>query len=135
MSAKLCIVVAALLAGTAIALGAWKAHGLEQWLIDYGTESAEIGQRLAHFDVATRYQIYHALALLSVGAISLQQSSKLLAVVGVLFVVGILLFSGSLYALVFDLPIHPLVTPSGGGLLLLGWLGLALAAPRLWADG
>ena len=135
MSAKLWIAVAAVLAGTAIALGAWKAHGLEQWLIDHGIESVDIGQRLAQVDVATRYQTYHALALLSVGVISLQHSSKLLTAVGLLFAIGTLLFSGSLYALVFDLPIHPLVTPGGGGLLLLGWLGLALAALRLGGDG
>lgn len=131
MSAKIWIVVAALLAGTAVALGAWRAHGLEQWLTDHGTEPQNMGERLGHCDVAIRYQMYHALALLSVAAIALRQPSKPLAAVGSLFVLGVLLFSGSLYALVFDLPIHPLVTPLGGVVLLLGWIGLALAAPLL----
>ena len=106
----------------AVALGAFGAHGLRTRLVP---------DMLSVFEVAVRYQMYHALALLGVGALAGRVAAGPAAVAGWLFVVGTVVFSGSLYAL--SLTGHRwlgAVTPLGGVAFLAGWLVLAWAA---WA--
>jgi uncharacterized membrane protein YgdD (TMEM256/DUF423 family) len=106
-----------------VALGAFAAHGLKLRL------SAEY---LAVFQTGTHYQMLHSLALLAVALLLRQAPQGLLRVSGVLFAVGILLFSGSLYLLtLLGLPALGMLTPVGGLCLLAGWLYLGLAAWRL----
>ena len=104
-----------------VGLGAFGAHGLKTRL------SAEM---LAVFETGVRYQMYHALALLVVSAaIGHLGSARLLVSAGWLFVAGIVLFSGSLYALALS-GVTPLgaITPIGGLAFLGGWACLALFA-------
>lgn len=106
-----------------VALGAFAAHGLRERL--------EL-PLLAVFQTGVQYQMYHALALLGVALwLRLAGPSVWLNAAGWLFVLGVLLFSGSLYALALGGPrwLGP-VTPLGGLCFLLGWTALALCAIR-----
>lgn len=112
--------IAALSGFLSVALGAFGAHGLRQTLSE---------ELLGVFEVGARYQFYHALALLAVGILATQRRSVALHVAGWCFLLGTLVFSGSLYALALT-AYRPLgmITPIGGAAFLLGWLALAIAA-------
>jgi uncharacterized membrane protein YgdD (TMEM256/DUF423 family) len=110
------------LAGLAVGLGAFGAHGLRNVL------SAE---DLATFEVGVRYQMYHALALVAVAWASTRWESSAIVVAGWMFVAGIVLFSGSLYLLVITGPRWlGAITPLGGVAFLIGWALLAWTAFR-----
>jgi uncharacterized membrane protein YgdD (TMEM256/DUF423 family) len=103
-----------------VALGAFAAHGLQTRL------GADM---LATFETAVRYQMYHALALLAVGWAHTRWPSAVLTAGGWLFFAGVLLFSGSLYALSLSgVRWLGAITPLGGLAFLAGWLCLAWAA-------
>ena len=105
----------------AVAAGAFGAHGLKGSLDAYA---------LGIFETAARYQMYHALALLGAGALAAQEkfSPRWLGASALLFGAGILLFSGSLYALALGAPRWTgMITPVGGLLFMAGWLALAIA--------
>lgn len=99
--------------GSGVVLGAWGAHGLETFLGHSHTSSWETG---------VLYQLVHGLALLVVGVLLQQQYSQRLTWVSGLLIAGVLLFSGSLYALTLGGPrwLGP-VTPLGGVFLISGW--------------
>lgn len=103
-----------------VALGAFAAHGLK-------TRLAE--NLLITFETAVRYQLYHALALLAVGLAYTRWPGPAMAASGFMFVVGTVLFSGSLYALsLSEMRWLGAITPFGGVAFLGGWLCLAWAA-------
>jgi len=109
-----------LLALLAVAAGAFGAHALSSRL------SAE---RLDIFEVGARYHMYHALALLAVAWASTRWNTPLVGAAGWLFVVGVVVFSGSLYALALGAPRwFGAITPIGGVCFLAGWALLAWAA-------
>lgn len=107
-----------------VALGAFGAHALRTRL------PADL---LAVWKTAVEYQMYHALALLLVGLLLRPAPSALLQGAGLCFAAGVLLFSGSLYALCLS-GVRALgaITPLGGVLFIVGWALLlaALLAPR-----
>ncbi len=113
--------IGAISALLAVVAGAFGAHVLE----------SRVDARAAHnFEVAARYQIYHALGLLLLAAFErrLGPSARL---AGWLFLLGTIVFSGSLYALVLTgARWWGALTPVGGVAFVLGWLVLALAAGR-----
>ena len=112
--------VGALSALIAVAAGAFGPHALRTRL------SPEM---LAVFEVAVRYQMYHALALLACAWAITRWPGALVTTGGWLFVAGTVVFSGSLYALALSgLRGFGAVTPFGGFALIGGWLCLALAA-------
>lgn len=121
---RLPLVAGALFALLAVMAGAFGAHGLRNLVSERGLEV---------FQTAVTYQMYHALALLLVAALSavalLPQS--LLAFASGFFVAGILLFSGSLYVLALT-DVHWLgpVTPVGGACFMVGWILLVIAGLR-----
>ncbi len=103
-----------------VALGAFAAHALKARL------SPEL---LATFEVGVRYQLMHALALLAVAWAHTRWPGQRVHFSGWLFIIGTLLFSGSLYALsLTGVRGLGIVTPIGGIALLAGWLCL-LSAP------
>jgi len=112
----------AFLALVGVALGAFGAHGLR------GTLSPA---DLATFDTGVRYQMYHALGLLAAAGAATRWTSPAISAAGWLFVVGVVLFSGSLYVLVLTGQRGwGAVTPLGGLCFLVGWAALAWAALR-----
>lgn len=120
---RVLLLLAALFGFTGVGLGAFAAHGLK------GQLSAEY---LAVFQTGVHYQMLHALALLGLAALRQRLGGRLLTAAGVCFCVGILLFSGSLYALTLSgISALGMITPVGGLTFLAGWLCLGLAAWRL----
>ena len=104
----------------AVTLGAFGAHGLR------GRLSPEM---LAVFETGVRYHMYHALALILVGLIMGRMGGWLIQTAGWCFVAGIVLFSGSLYALALSgVTVLGVVTPIGGLVFLIGWACFAFAA-------
>jgi uncharacterized membrane protein YgdD (TMEM256/DUF423 family) len=103
----------------AVAAGAFAAHGLKGRL---GEEHLQI------FETAARYQMYHALALLAVAWLSHTAPSPAVGVAGWAFVIGTILFSGSLYVLALTgMKWLGAITPFGGVAFLVGWAALAWA--------
>jgi len=112
-------VLASVLAGLAVAAGAFGAHALRGRL-DPAAESA--------FETAVRYQLVHTLALLFASERATKQSSTWARYAAIAFVAGIALFSGSLYALALGAPrAVGFVTPLGGLSFLAGWALLAVS--------
>jgi uncharacterized membrane protein YgdD (TMEM256/DUF423 family) len=110
---KTFLLVGSLAGFLGVAFGAFGAHGLRARL------SPEM---LAVFETAVRYQMYHALAILAVGLILGRMDGWLFRTAGWLFTAGIVLFSGSLYALALSgVTTLGAITPIGGLLFLLGW--------------
>jgi uncharacterized membrane protein YgdD (TMEM256/DUF423 family) len=104
----------------AVGLGAFGAHGLRARLSP---------DMLAVFETAVRYHMYHALALLLTSLLMARMGGWLVTAAGWCFTVGIVLFSGSLYALALSgVTILGAITPIGGLAFLAGWACLALAA-------
>jgi uncharacterized membrane protein YgdD (TMEM256/DUF423 family) len=117
------LMLAAFFGFTGVALGAFAAHGLKNRL------SAEY---LAIFHTGVTYQLVHTLALLGVALLAAQIPGRLMTWAGSSFVIGILLFSGSLYLLTLTgISKLGIVTPFGGLAFLIGWFCLGLAAWRL----
>ncbi len=118
--------IAAISGALAVALGAWGAHGLEGHLSDM----PDIPKRLANWDTAVRYQMFHSLALLVVGTwIGGIDRRLFLNGANLLFVAGMLLFSGGLYGWVLtDVKWLVHIVPLGGVLLIAGWIALAIGA-------
>lgn len=107
----------------AVAFGAFGAHALKNTLTP---------ERMAVYETAVNYHFYHALGLLAVGVMALHiPESAVLRWAGILMIAGVLLFSGSLYAL--SLSGHRwlgAITPFGGLAFLTAWLLFAVAIVR-----
>ena len=119
---RLSLIVGALYGLLGVAFGAFGAHALRARLTP---------DLLAVWKTGVEYQFYHAAALLLIGLWARQQPSTALNVAGICFALGVLLFSGSLYALALS-GVRGLgaITPVGGLLFLVGWLALLMAALR-----
>lgn len=120
---RLFLMFAAFFGLTGVALGAFAAHGLKSRLgADY----------LAVFQTGVQYQLIHALALFGVALLALHMPSRLLNAAGGLFVLGVVLFSGSLYLLTLTgVGKLGIITPIGGTAFLAGWACLLMAAWNL----
>ena len=118
------LLVAAVMGFLGVAFGAFGAHGLRNRL------SPEM---LAVFEIGVRYQMYHVFALLAVAvAIAHFGRARLLLIAGWSFIAGVLIFSGSLYAVALTgTGMFGAITPIGGVGLLLGWACLAFFAAAL----
>jgi len=116
------LAIAGLLLALATAFGAFGAHALKAQLSP---------DRLQVYETAVRYHFFHALGLLGIGVALRSVDVGLVRWGAVLVLVGIVLFSGSLYALTFGAP-RPfgIVTPLGGLALIAGWISFAIGAWR-----
>ena len=122
---KIFLIIGTVLAGLAVALGAFGAHGLKKVVTP---------ENVAIYQTGVQYQMYHALALVLVGILSERILNSYLSYAGVLFVAGIVLFSGSLYLIVslyaMNKPVPTAVgilTPIGGLFFILGWISLLIS--------
>jgi uncharacterized membrane protein YgdD (TMEM256/DUF423 family) len=113
--AKQFLTIGSILAAITVAIGAFGSHGLKEILTQ--------NQRLDTFEVAVRYQFYHTFAILLVGVLLLHfKENRLFLWVGRLFLVGILIFSGSLYVLcITNITWLGAITPLGGLAFIIGW--------------
>ncbi|MBO1048951.1 MAG: DUF423 domain-containing protein [Dolichospermum sp. UKL201] len=119
------LTIAAIFGGLSVAGGAFGAHALREKISE---RSLEI------FDTGARYQMYHALALLLVAMLMsrLDSPPTTLLVSGWLFIIGVVIFSGSLYALsLTGIKSLGAVAPLGGLALMLGWAALAVAGATI----
>ncbi|MDA7951374.1 MAG: DUF423 domain-containing protein [Pirellulaceae bacterium] len=131
------IALGAILAACAVITGAFGAHGLETSFAEQekaGTiEKVEVKKMLDTWEVAVRYQMYHAIGILVVGlvmAVTKSATKKWLWIVALLFG-GTLIFSGLLYLLVLTgIKILGAIVPIGGLMLIGGWLLFAIQCWR-----
>lgn len=116
------LVTAAALSGLAIILGAFGAHGLKQIVP---------ADAVSTFETGVRYHFYHSIALLIAGMLFEKFRNKWVRWAGYSFIIGIILFSGSLYLLTFlkatnsvGLSGIGIITPIGGVFFIAGWISL-----------
>lgn len=118
------LIIAALLGLLSVALGAFGAHGIRNAV---SPDTFEV------YETAVKYQFYHTFALIAVAILYSQFPGKLLSAAGLMFIVGIILFCGSLYLITAlkaaDKMISPgvgIITPIGGLFFIAGWALLLL---------
>lgn len=108
------LVAGAVLGLLAVALGAFGAHALKPYLVETG--------RLDTFETAVKYQFYHALTLLFLSIFMKSENHRFLKSAALLFLSGVIIFSGSLYILCLtNTGIWGAITPIGGVLMIAGW--------------
>ena len=121
-ASKYILSTAAIIIAGAIILGAFAAHGLKASLDSH---------HLSIFKTGVQYHFYHGIGIFLVGLLSLHTAKRYLITSGIMMLVGIILFSGSLYWLSFEGPrwLGP-ITPIGGLLFILAWLTIAIGVLR-----
>lgn len=117
---KIALIAGVIFAALGVVLGAFGAHALKPLLSPEGAQT---------FETAVRYQMYHAFALIATGVLFGNYPFKVLKTASTLFIIGILLFSGSLYAMTAlklsgqaGLSGFGILTPIGGVFLIAGWV-------------
>ena len=126
--------IAGLFGATGVAFGALGAHALKAKM----QEGLITADQLSGFETATKYQLFHALALLFVYFMNKDKQFRLLTVAAYLFTTGIILFSGSLYLLttrnltgITAVSFLGPITPLGGVALIAAWVCIAIQALKL----
>lgn len=124
MNAKQIIQSAAILGALAVAIGAFGAHGLKDILAETG--------RAETFETAVKYHFYHSLAIFMIGILAIAKPTwKQLSTAVILMMVGILIFSGSLYTLsLTGITWLGAITPLGGVAFIAGWVMVFLGASK-----
>jgi uncharacterized membrane protein YgdD (TMEM256/DUF423 family) len=119
MNQRTTLVLGIILAALAVVLGAFGAHAFKTALTNSG--------RIDTYELAVRYQFYHAFALLITGLLMNQFQSSKMKYAAACFTVGVILFSGSLYFLCLtDLTVPWFITPLGGIFFIAAWIFLLL---------
>lgn len=116
---KLWLIIGACLAGIAVLVGAFGAHGLK---------ARVSSEDLGIFETAVRYQMYHSLGIILISVLGITKSfpDDILMMPAYLMIAGVIIFSGSLYILVLtNIRWLGAITPFGGGLLIFSWFLLA----------
>ncbi len=123
---RIFVIIASIVMFIGVAAGAFGAHGLSNYFNRFPNLEST-------YDTAIRYQMIHGLALLAVAWAVTKWPGNLINWAGFLFIIGIIVFSGTLYLLVFSgMRWLGALTPLGGVAFLAGWIFLLLAA---WRDG
>ncbi len=119
MNQKITLITGALLGALAVGLGAFGAHALKNLLTQNG--------RLETYELAVRYHFYHTLALLLIGLLMDKFQGTQLNYASLFFLLGIVLFSGSLYAYALtNKTTFAMITPLGGVCFIIGWVSLLI---------
>lgn len=128
MSSKKMLLIGAVLGALSVTLGAFGAHGMPKFLEQQGRSASLVEKRLGDWEVASRYLMYHALAVVACGVIAHSRPSLSLSIAAWFFILGTLIFSGMLYVLVLtETPWLGRIVPIGGLLMIFGWIALAYA--------
>jgi uncharacterized membrane protein YgdD (TMEM256/DUF423 family) len=126
MYSRKLVFIGALLAALGVGFGAIGAHFLPKYLEAKQFDRETVEKRMEQFETGVRYHLFHSFALVVVGLSKL--SGRLPGAAAGLILIGLLLFSGGIYGIVFgELQTH-IVVPIGGFAFIAGWLTLALAA-------
>lgn len=133
------LITAAIFGLLSVIIGAWSAHGIKSFIPDVDPEKLN---KIASFRTGVQYQFFHTFLLLFLALIPKDKWSKLLSKVYVLVVVGVLLFSGSIYLLALknELGLTGIskvlgpITPLGGLTLIIGWALLLVYGLKMKKD-
>ena len=126
---RILFLLSALSGAISVGIGAMGAHSLPKRLQAQGFSQEQVDKKLDQCELATRYQMFHALAVLVLTLSGHASRSRLALAASVLMLLGTLGFSGGLYSMVFaDEIIHWSIVPIGGSLFILGWLHLGASA-------
>ena len=110
------IIIGSVLAALAVSIGAFGAHGLK---------SKVSSEDLVIFETGVRYQMYHSLGLILIGILGFHYPSIIIQLPAILFLIGIVIFSGTLYLIpLTGLRWFGAITPIGGTALIAGWVVL-----------
>ncbi len=124
MTAKTTLILAAILGALSVGIGAFGAHSLEATLTANG--------RLETYETAVKYQFYHALAIFLLGILMINLNSSYFGYAAWSFLIGTIIFSGSLYVLsITNITWLGAITPIGGLAFILGWIFLALGVNKV----
>ncbi len=130
MTSNRWIICGAIVGAIGVAIGAFGAHLLPAFLEKAGYTAERTAEVLATFHTATTYHMFHAPAIVLVGLLLAQGRRRALQLSGWAFLLGVLLFSGMLYAWILTRQEHSWMVrlvPVGGALLIVGWLAIAAA--------
>ena len=126
------LTIASLSAALAVGLGAFGAHGLEPFLTEnFSLNPSEVAKQITNWKTAAHYHLIHSIGLVLCFIIAnqLNHSAKRIRITQICFIVGSILFSGSLYTLVVtQIKILGAIVPLGGLSFIAGWLALASAS-------
>lgn len=126
MNGKLWMVIGIIVAGLAVIVGAFGAHGLESYFGDLPTK--EFAKRIDNWKTGASYQFYHALGIILIGLVLLTSSkpaTPLLRLAPYLMLLGIILFSAMLYVLTLTSWRVGMLVPIGGVAFVAGWVAFA----------
>lgn len=121
--------IAGIVGAAAVALGAYAAHGLEAGLLERGLSAEQVAKKLDTADIAVRYHLIHAVALLALAAPAATVAPRRRAAAAVFFLLGLAMFCGILYAQSIGTLVGlNLIVPLGGLSFIIGWLITASSA-------
>ena len=121
--------MAGILGAVGVGIGAHAAHGLQKMLTDQGLAEVEVLKRLDQCEIAVRYHMIHVVALLALGASTSRRAATTKSVAAFFLLLGIALFCGGLYSMVYYGEMgHWAIVPSGGLCFIVGWLTIAFTA-------
>lgn len=131
MSGKSCILIGIVLAGLAVVIGAFGAHGLEKQL-SY-LEPTAFAKKLDNWKTGAMYQFFHALGIISIGTLMIlnRGPQSWLGLAATLMLLGTFLFSGLLYLMTLTDYRLGMVVPIGGVSFIAGWIAFAMGAIKL----
>lgn len=122
------VVVAAVFGFLCVGIGAMGAHSLPKQLEKAGFSADVVAKKINQCEIGVRYHMYHTLAILALGLAPSTAQRRAWRIAAGILIVGIGLFSGGLYSMVyFDFMGHWSIVPLGGVVLMVGWLTLAIS--------
>lgn len=122
------LLIGALMGALAVTCGAFGAHFMPAFLAYLDRPEELVRKRLGDWEIASRYLMYHALAIVACGLLASIRPSRSLNVAVWFFILGTAIFSGMLYTLVLsERTLLGAIVPIGGLLMIFGWLAFAYA--------
>ncbi len=131
MTARVCLAAAGIVGALGITVGAFGAHSLPGILARLDVPESEFPDRKAWFETGSRYHLVHAVALLALAMTTARPWPSSFTVASVAWLVGILVFSGCLYAMALTgVRVLGAIVPIGGVAFIIGWVAVAVGAWR-----
>ena len=125
---RLLLFVSSLFGMIGVGIGAIGAHGMPEYLAKKGYEPSVISKKLDQCETAVRYQMLHALAIFAL-SLSSRGNQRGFQRAAWMMAIGVMLFSGGIYSIVFlDFLGHWSIVPTGGMLMIFSWLVMAVLA-------